>query len=312
MTRVEILENTENILTKAGFQLSKRCVARRSCFDLIARKEEQLTIFKGFVNLVNVSNEEACEFNKISKCFSATPLFISDKTKGKPLDDDTVYTRYNIYAITPKTLGNIVFLKMLPLVEAGPGGCYVNLDEKTIKKKRQELGLSVGKLAEMLGVSKRSVYSYERGMAKASVSAAYKLEWILGVKIAQPIQLFQTITQNKDFFATAKRKIVRKRLPMILKKFAHFNFKVTTTKMAPFDFIAQLPDEQLTIIGGVTGKNESNITQRIEEITSISKVINAQPVFITDGNKPLHNIPTICWKELEGIKFSEDLTTLLS
>ncbi|MCK4953090.1 hypothetical protein KAS14_04845 [Candidatus Bathyarchaeota archaeon] len=149
-------------------------------------------------------------------------------------------------------------------------------------------------------------------MAKASVSAAYKLEWILGVKIAQPIQLFQTITQNKDFFATAKRKIVRKRLPMILKKFAHFNFKVTTTKMAPFDFIAQLPDEQLTIIGGVTGKNESNITQRIEEITSISKVINAQPVFITDGNKPLHNIPTICWKELEGIKFSEDLTTLLS
>ncbi|MCK4953091.1 hypothetical protein KAS14_04850, partial [Candidatus Bathyarchaeota archaeon] len=91
-----------------------------------------------------------CEFNKISKCFSATPLFICDKTKRKLLDDDTVYTRYNIYAITPKTLGNIVFLKMLPLVEAGPGGCYVNLDEKTIKKKRQELGLSVGKLAEML------------------------------------------------------------------------------------------------------------------------------------------------------------------
>ncbi|MCK4952417.1 hypothetical protein KAS14_01330, partial [Candidatus Bathyarchaeota archaeon] len=65
MTRAEILENTENLLTKAGFQLSERCVARRSCFDLIARKEEQLPIFKGFVNLVNVSNEEPCEFNKI-------------------------------------------------------------------------------------------------------------------------------------------------------------------------------------------------------------------------------------------------------
>ena len=99
---------------------------------------------------------------------------------------------------------------------------------------------------------------------------------------------------------------------MILKKFTNYNFNVTTIKLAPFDFIVQLPDEQLTIIGAINEKNESNIKQRIEEITSISKVINAQPVLITDGNDVPYNIPLIDWKELKGIKLPEDLTALLS
>jgi len=99
---------------------------------------------------------------------------------------------------------------------------------------------------------------------------------------------------------------------MILKKFTNLNFKVTTAKLAPFDFIAQLPDEQLTIIGGINGKNESNIKQRIEEMTSICKVINAQPVLITDGNEIPYNLPLIDWKELKGINLPEDLTALLS
>lgn len=312
MKRTEILGTTENIFNKAGFHVSQRCVARRSCFDFAARREGKLTLVKVLVNIGNVSREEASEFQRISKCFSATPLFIGDKTRRKPLEDDTVYMRYNIYAITSKTLGNVVFLKMLPLVEAGPGGCYVNLDENIIKKKRQELGLSVGKLAEMMGVSRRTVYGYERGMTKASVSAAYKLEWILGVQAARPIDVFQTAHQDKGFFSTAMRRIVRNSLlGRVLKKLAHFDFRVTPTKRAPFDFIAQLPEEQLNIIGGVAGKKEPNIDQRTEEIISVGKVINAQSVFITDGKQIPNNISLIHREELMRIKSQEDLMARL-
>ncbi len=313
MTRAEVLDATENILNKAGFQISQRCTARASCFDFAARREEQLAFIKVLANIGNVSSQEASELRRISKCFSATPLFIGDKTRGDLLEDDTVYVRYKIYAITQKTLGNSVFLQMYPLVEAGPGGYYVNLDGDVISKRRQELGLSVGKLAELMTVSRRTIYGYEKGMSKASVSAAYNLEWILGAPVAHPINPLQSVSRDKGLLAAAKRMIVGNNvLRMVLGKLTRFNFKVALTKRAPFDFIAQCPKGQLCIVGGVTCKKEQNIDRRTDEILSISEVVNARPVFVTDGKQiPNNRIPLIHCEELRGIDCPEDLTARL-
>ncbi len=313
MNRAEMLDTAETILSKAGFHFSERCVARPSCFDFVARRGEQLAFLKVLVNVGSISDEEASELRRISRHFSATPLIIGDQTRNKPLEDDTIYTRYNIHAITPKTFGNVVFLQMHPLVVAGPGGYYVNLDGEAIRKKRQELGLSVGKLAELMGVSRRTIYGYERGMAKASVSAAYNLEWILGVPVARPVDPLQAVTHRKSFFAKAKHMIVGNRLlQAVLGKLSQFNFKVASTKWAPFDFVAQLPGENVNIVGGVPFEKEKNIEQRTREILSVSEVVKAQPVFVTDGKQvPNNEIPLIRSEDLMNIKCPKDLMACL-
>ena len=309
MNRVEMLETAENILKKAGFHISERCVARPSCFDFVAQRAEQLAFTKVLVNIGSVSEEEASELQKISRCFSATPLYIGDQTRKKPLEDDTIYMCHDVYAITPKTFGNVVFLQMHPLVVAGPGGYYVDLHGEAIKKKRQELGLSVGKLAELMGVSRRTIYGYERGMAKASVSAAYNLEWILGVPVARPINPFEAVAHEKSLLAKAKRAIVGNRiLQATVGKLIRFNFKVAQTQLAPFDFVAQFPEEKVNIVGGVTFEQERNIDQRAREIMSVSEVVKAQPVFVTDGEQvPNNEIPMIRSEDLMKIKCPKDL-----
>ncbi len=289
MKRAEILDITESILEKAGFQISQRCTSRPSCFDLAAQRKKQLTFIKVYANIGNISAKDASELQKISECFSATCLIIGEKTRRKPLEDDTVYCRYNIYATTAKTLEDMAIHEVHPLVEAGPGGYYIELDGNLVRKRRQELELSVGKLAEMLGISRRTLYGYERGMAKASVSTAYKLEWILGVPVAQFIDMFQFTPKGTDF-ATARRIIVKHHLlQTVFRKFTQFKFRVAHTGRAPFDFIAQCSEKELKIIGGVADKKERNVDQRTEEIISVGKIINAQPVFITDGEKIPNN-----------------------
>ena len=313
MKRAEILDNTESILEKAGFQLSQRCTSRPSCFDFATQKDEKPAFIKVYANIGNVFAKDASELQTISECFSATSLIIGEKTRRKPLEDDTVYSRYNIYALTTKTLEDIVLRGMHPLVEAGPGGYYIKLDGDLIRKKRQELGLSVGKMAEMMGISRRTLYGYERGMAKASVSAAYKLEWVLGIPVVQFIDVFQSTPQGTGFLAATKRIIVKYPcLQTVLKKFAQFNFRAAHTDRAPFDFIAQCSGESLKIIGGVADKKERNVEQRTEEIISVGKVINAQPVFITDGEKiPNNNIPLIHHGDLIKMCGPEDFIAQL-
>jgi len=313
MKRAETLDATESILKKAGFQVSERCIARPSCFDFATRREEQLVFVKIPIDVGNVSRKGVSEFQLISECFSAMPLFICDRTRAKPLEDDTVYMRYNVFTITPKTLEDVVFREMYPLVEAGPGGYYVSLNGEAIREKRQKLELSVGRLAEMIGISRRTLYGYEKDMAKASVSVAYNLERILGVPVVQPVKLFRREPQSTGFLATARRIITRHCfLRTVLKKFAHFNLRVTLTRRAPFDFIAHCPEKHLNIVGGVSDKKEQNVDRRTKEIISVGKIVGAQPVFITDGEQiPNNDIPLIHREDLERIECLEEFIAKL-
>jgi len=313
MKRTEVLTATESILKDAGFQVSERCAARPSCFDIVARREGQLTLMKMYANIGNVSVEDASELQTISECLSATPFFICNENRGKPLEDDTIYSRYNICTMTLKTLEDVALHEMYPLIEAGPGGYYVRLDGKRIRQRRQKLGFSIGKLADMVGISRRTLYGYEKDMAKASVSVAYNLEWILGVPVVKSIDIFQSNAQNDGFLATAKRIIIGHHfLQKVLKQFTQINFRVAHTKRAPFDFIAQSRDESLNVIGGVPTEKERNIDQRMNEIVSISKIVNAQPVFITDGQQtPNNNISLINHKDFENLKHPEEFISKL-
>ena len=313
MKRTEILDATESILKTAGFNVSERCCARPSCFDFAVRREEQIAFIKIFTNVESVSAKDASELKMVSNFFSAAPLFVSDKMRYKPIEDDTVYERYGINAVTVKTLEDIIFRKMQPLIEAGPGGYYVNLDSDVIKEKRQKLGLSIGKLAEMLGISRRTLYGYEKGLSKASVSAAYNLEWALGTPLVKPIDVFETSPQGMGFFATARRMIIRNRfLQRVMKKFVQIDFRVAPIRKAPFDFIAQSSEEKLSILGGVISRKERNIDQRTQEIMSVSKIVDAQPVLIADRQRKREaNIAFISREDLEKMKHAGEFIAQL-
>ena len=306
------VEAAESVLKEGGFTVSQRCCSRPSCFDIAARKRQSLIFIKVQPDIGCVPPYDSLELRIISEHISAASLFISEKTREKPLEDDTVYSRYNVLAITPKTFENIVLRGIHPLIQAGPGGYYVEIDGEAIKKRRQELGLSVGEVAEKLGISRRTLYGYEKGMAKASVTVAYNLLCTLGAPVAKPVNIFEAPrSQRKTIIARARRIITKNRLlQRVFKKLAGYN--IVAVKKAPFDFVITVPEENMKIIGGVANSEEKTLSRRVEEILSLSKVVQAHPVLVTDGQKPLPNKDISCVKsdEISKIKCPEDLCKL--
>lgn len=306
---MERVKSPEAVLKEAGFSVSERCCARPSCFDFAARKSNNLILIKVQLDIDNLSLNESFELKSISECVHAASLLVGERTREKPLEDDTVYTRYEVLAITPKTFENIVIRRIYPLIHAGPGGYYVEIDNEVVKKRRQELGFSVGEIAEMVGISRRTFYGYERGMAKASVAAAYNMVYTLGVPVAKPINVFEKAKVQRKCFLTAKFAIAKSRLlQRILKKFARY--RITTVKKAPFDFILSTPEEDMTIIGGVASNSEQELGKRVDEILSVSKIVKGHPILITEEKGlPDKDISCICKNELSKIKNPEDLVT---
>ncbi len=313
MNQAEVLRLAEGFLREAGFKVSTRCVSRPSCFDLAARKSGSVAFLRVPTNLSGACRLEADELRTIAGFFGGSALLVCDKAKHKPLEDDTVYSRYGVFAVSPGTLEDVVARGSLPLVLAGPGGYYVRLDSDAIRKQRLKLGLSMGKLAESLGVSRRTLYGYERGMAKASVSTAYKLEWFLGVPVVEPIDVFTPLGHACSFWAVARRVFVRNRLlHRVMRWLRRCQFNVFPARKAPFDFVAECSEKKLCLVGGVASGSDRNLDARTKEILSFSGVVGASPVFITDGRQiPDNDIPLVYHEELAKMKDPKDLMAKL-
>ncbi len=300
----------ETMLKEAGFTVSQACCSRPSCFDFAARKNGSLLFVKTQSDVDAYSSEDSLELRRVAGSVLAAPLLVSEKTRDRPLEDDTVYSRYDVSAITLKTFENITISKFYPLIQAGPGGYYVEIDGEAIRRRRQELGISVGEMAKMIRSSRQTLYGYEHGMAKASVVAAYNLIYTLGIPVAKSVNVLEVPRQKKcRFLTTAKRMIVKnKLLAKIFRRPGNCGF--VSVQKAPFDFVITVPEDKMRIIGGVVASKERDLDRRIDEILSVSRILKAHPILVTEGQMSYgKDIVCIQSEELSRMKSLEDLIT---
>ena len=76
--------------------MSSQCDVRPSCFDLVARKDEQLILVKILSNIDALTEEDALALQMVAHFFNATPLIIGNKTRRGELDSGVVYKRYGV------------------------------------------------------------------------------------------------------------------------------------------------------------------------------------------------------------------------
>ena len=298
-------------LQEAGFQVSQICCSRSSCFDFAARRNDTAVLVKVTSDVDAFSPHSARELKVISDRVSAASVLISQQAHGKPLEDDTVYSRSSIFVVTGKTIRNIALRTANPLIYAGPGGYSVEVDGELVERRRKELGLSIGKLAVMIGVSRRTLYGYERGMAKASVKSAYKLAETLGVPVAKPINVLEKTRKHRQcLLMKAHHAFIRKvLLQKVMRKFAFCD--ISPVYRAPFDFVMNVPEDKRVIVGSVAARDERCLEKRVEEIVSVSNVIGARPVLITE--KPRFSssgLFCVCVDDLSAMCSPEELVAV--
>jgi predicted transcriptional regulator len=295
-------------LKEAGFEISQICCSRTSCFDFVAKKHDITILLKMASEIDTFSISNLRELKVIASRIPAAALIVSKLSHGKPLEDDTVYRRNNVFVVNEKTIKNVANQTGYPLINASPGGYTVEIDYALVERKRKELDLSIGQLAAKIGVSRRTLYGYERGMAKASVSSAYKLTETLGVPVAKPINILQK-TKKQPQYALPKSKhdiMTKILLRQVFKKFSSCD--ISPVHKAPFDFIMSAPKDNYLIIGSVASENEPDLENRVNELLSICRVIYAYPVLITENKKNTNmNLSSFTIEDLRVLQSPEQL-----
>ncbi|MCX9083916.1 MAG: transcriptional regulator [Candidatus Methanoperedens sp.] len=315
MNKDSLIDSAFIILGRAGFVVSVHCDIRPRSFDIAARRDETLLLIKVISNIDGLNEQTTLEMQLLSKQLRGLPIVIGEKTRDHALETGVVYFRYGVPAFDINTMKDYFIDDLPPLIYAEHGGLYVNLEGQILKEERIRKNISLGALASMLGVSRRTISKYEEGEMAASVDVAMKLEELMDRGFTVSVNLFDKLHSDKPQKqnTTYEQSNEHSNVFSILKD---MGFNVMPISHAPFDAVSQSnsgKDEGATILTGVAEYSRT-IVKKAHLMSSISEVTHTQSLLILHGANKTKNIEgtvVIDDRELEKFNDKDEFIELL-
>jgi len=282
---------------------------RPSCFDLVARKGEQLLLVKVLSNIDALTKEDADALQLVAHFFNATPLIVGHKTRKGQLDSGVVYKRHGVSTIAPRSFQSMIVEKRMPREFAQRGGRLVAINGAKLREARLEHQMSTGDLADCIQVSARAVLAYEKDEMDVSKDIADRLEKVLETDLMIPIDILQEQAEVPTMQHGTPTDVLEVRVNEF---FARLGMKVLWTDRAPFHVAAKEDDTPL--ISGVGSIKSWSLKKRIDILKSVSKVTEADAVIIVEEGQSEENVvdlPVIRQLELDDIDKPRELKKII-
>jgi len=311
MSRKGVLEEISEVLSRVGFYVSEPHTIRSISFDIVARRDNILLIIKILGNIDAFNKDNAKELRILANLLQGSPFIIGAKSSTSEIEDGVVYFRHGIPIISLGTFKDFFLEEVPPFVFAAPGGLYVHMDGELLKSIRERNQLSLGALADIAKVSRRSIQLYEDGMG-ATVDAALRIEDFLKTPIILPINPLASYAKTEresmdwiesfDEFQGLEKDV-----------FDHLKFlgyRIMPTTKSPFDALTK--DTKTLILTSIE-RYDGALAKRAKVVTNISKVVEKHSVIFVEKYKKtsLEGTPLIDKKELKKIEDSEDIIELI-
>jgi len=312
-SRSHLIQEVTSTLEKAGFDLSSQCDVRPSCFDLVARKGEQLILVKVLANIDALTREDAMALQTVAHFFNATPLIVGKKTRRGVLDGGVVYKRYGVSSIAPTSLGQIIEEQRMPREFIQRGGRFVAIDGAKLKDVRLTQKMTQEELASCVEVSTRAILAYEKDEMDISTDVAERLEHVLETDLIIPIDVLSERLVSKPLTQVQQSDDIPDLERRVNEFFDRLGMQVLWTDRAPFHVAAKKVGPP--VMTGVGSIKSWALQKRMEILKSVSKVTDANAVIIVEegqAKESVSDLPVIRQLELDDIEKPRELKKIIS
>ena len=308
MDKWALIGEMKDLLSRTGFYVSRIHRIRSISFDLVARRDSTLLIIKVLQNIDGLTYRDAEEMKLLADVLDGSVIVIAEKSSSGGLEDGVIYSRFGIPAMTFGTIKEYLENGDAPLVFTAPGGFYVHIDGQTLKRVREETGISRGELAEVAGVSRKAIQMYEEGMS-TEVEAAISLEEYLGIPLVRPIDPFSYEVER----STPETEEPQPENPYyeIFISLDSKGYHVFQTLKSPFDALSERKKEVLLTNVGVYSRSmvkKAEIAREVSEIVEQDAVIFVRKEIKKES---ISGVPVITFNELMRSSLEELMELIL-
>jgi len=317
-----VIAKTVKSLYEGGFEISKPYTNERSSINLVARSGDKLVLIKALSDASELKSCCATEIKKASYALRGSPLVVSEREGPHEIDKEVAYEKQGLYVVHPEALKDYLEGRRQYVYYKG-GRFYVKIEGKKLREIRERIGLSLGGLANLLGITRKAVYEYEKGEINATVDVASKLYEVLSKYVGEegalqafkPIDILDNITtvESKEGWRSEESdRGGRLRLQEeVALKLSRLGFSIFRFKEAPFNIIAKKNGE-----GGRTlliltlevlsdkFKEELEVLREVAEVAKVKRLVVTRKASREDG--------VISAKKLDNMSSPEELIEVAS
>lgn len=313
-SRDRAIERVRRLLGSAGFFVSDAHHIRPTSFDLMARRDSQLLIVKVLKNIDALDPHEAGRIRELGRLFPATVLVIGQTSGGTDLEPGVVYSRYGVPIVVEESLREYLQKGIPPFLFSGPGGIFARVDGARLRLLREERRISLGTLANVAGVSRRTIQLYEDG-GGAEVTVVQRLERYLAEPIARPLELFGEGSAPRSREPAPQDEANETRAPAtrpppstgdalrdgVVRQLDGMGWEVSVTVRCPFDALSHGDNrgEELTLLTSVGTLRTAQ--HRADLLLQLARVAEGRAMFVvreSSGTRDVEGLPVLSVSEL--------------
>ncbi|NHI83176.1 MAG: transcriptional regulator [Candidatus Thorarchaeota archaeon] len=319
--RTQIIDEVTFHLEEAGFDVSSPCDVKPSCFDIAARKGDQLVLIKALSNVDSFQKEDALALQLVAHFFNAVPLIIGSKTRRGQLEQGVIYARHGVSTITAPSFESLVVKNNMPHEFVQRGGRFVSINGAKMKKIRLSREMSKEELAGCIHVSARAILAYERNEMDISSNVAEKLEQVLETDLIIPVDILGGAFSQRESFQQKTPTELPSLETRVNEFFEKLGMKIIWTDRAPFHVAAKEEGPPLiSTVGSLRGPQTEKdpvrflSLKRVEILRSVSKVTESDAVIIVEegsADESIAALPVIRQLELDEIEKPQELRKII-
>jgi len=279
----DVLRETIKTLQMHGYSVDKVVYPedpRRRSIDVVASRNGRNPLLVKIVeDTAQLQSRELRELRECSLLLDAAGLVVANRDSGVEIDYMVAHERSGVYVVSAAglkaALNNSIY------VVRRQGNYYMRVDGEKLREERVRKGYSLGDLAAMLSVSRRSVYMYEQEEVDISLNTALRLMDIFGEEVFRPIPILREKPEQRRTQRFAMRRIVgdSTETGKAIETIVRAGGEAVETKRIPPDVVARLGDDKMLIV--IERRRERRLEKRVYEAAKVAMKVVAKVIAIT-------------------------------
>jgi putative transcriptional regulator len=282
----EIVGETLRILEGHGYSVELISYPedhKRRGIDIAASRGNRSLLIKVVEDVATLSPKDVRELRNSSKVLGVSSLIVAGSNNGSDIDSIVAIDRAGVYTVGLEGLR--AALRNEIYVVHRQGNLYMRVNGAKLRKERIEKGYSLGDIASLLGVTRRSIYLYEQGKVEVSLSTALKLLEIFGDEIFEPIPVLDEPSYRS--YDSIQRSLAERAqheyspAGKVIEEIRRVGGEAVETKRIPPDVIARVERDKMLIL--VERRRDRKFEKRIHEAVKVAHHVNAKVVAVVSS-----------------------------